>query len=362
MLSLFRSVREYGPSMWLFRVMAATTALSCGDGEPTGPIDPEQVPVVAISITPNNAILLIGESAYLSAITVNSGNQFVPTVVEWSSADPGIATIGRTSGTVTAVGVGSTTIRVSAQGLTATASITVRAYHPAARITISPSEEVIVTLGGGQRLTGLALDDQGRFTTAPIEWTSADPGIATIGRVDGQVTAIGLGTTTLIATSGAARATIVVQVVPQNFLLQWASAATASSFDDSEGLTPTQATGAPNVVSCAQDGQKAWASAGSGLDWLELQYLTPVRPSEIRIYEVFAPGSIVKVEVKDVSGAYHLVYTATPQAQGICLRTLSIPITTFTEPVTAVRLTLDQRVLEWWNGIDAVRLLGYRIN
>ncbi len=360
MLYLFRSVREYRPSMWLFGVMAATTVLSCGDSEPTGSI-PEQPRAVAISITPNSATLQLGEVAHLSAIAVNSQNQVVSAFVEWSSADLSIATVGRTSGHVTAVGVGSTTIAVSSQGLVATASITVREYHPAARILISPSEDLIVNVGSGQRLTGLAMDAQGRFTPEPVEWMSEDPGIATIGRIDGQVTAIAPGTTTLVATAGAARATIVVQVVAQNFLMQWANSATASSQYDSDLWSPAQATGAANVASC-DDESRAWASAGPDLDWLELQYLTPVRPSAIRIYEVWVPGSIVKVEVKDVSGAYHSVYTASPQAHAGCLRTLNIPITTFTEPVTAVRLTLDQRVISDWNEIDAVRLLGYRIN
>jgi hypothetical protein len=363
MMRLFRSLRRYGRSIRLFGVMAATTVLACSDSEPTDPIETgaEPLPAVAISITPNSATLLLGEVAYLSAIAVNSRNQAVSTIVEWSSANPGIATVGRTSGTVTAVGVGSTTITVSSQALVATASITVREYHPAARILISPLDELILSVGTGQRLTGLAVDDQGRFTPAPVEWMSEDPGIATISKVDGQVTAIAPGTTTLIATAGAARATMPVQVVPENFLMQWASSATASSQYESDLWSTTQATGAPNVLSC-NDESKAWASAGANLDWLELQYVTPVRASEIRIYEVWAPGSIVKVELKDVSGAYHSVYTASPQLHSGCLRVLRIPITSLTEPVTAIRLTLDQRVIGDWNEIDAVRLLGYRIN
>lgn len=362
MLNLFRSVRVSRPSMLLFGVMAATTALSCVDSEPTLPIEFVPLPAVAISINPSSATLTLGENAYLTAIAVNARDQVVQTVVDWSSADPAIATVGRTAGNVTPVAVGSTTITaVSSQGLTARASITVIEYHPAARIVISPLDELIINVGSGHRLTALVLDDQGRSTPAPLEWTSADPGIATIGRADGQVTAIALGSTTLIATAGAARATITVQVVPLNFLMQWASTATASSQYDLELWSSAQATGAPNVASC-DDESRAWASADPDFDWLELQYLTPVRPSEIRIYEVWQPGSIVKVEVKDLSGAYHSVYTASPKAHLGCLRTLSIPVTTFTEPVTAVRLTLDQRVLSDWNEVDAVRLLGYRIN
>jgi hypothetical protein len=143
--------------------------------------------------------------------------------------------------------------------------------------------------------------------------------------------------------------------------MQWASSATASSQYEPDYWSPVQATGAPNVTSCDEE-SNAWASAGPDLDWLELKYQIPVRPTEIQIHEVWAPGSIVKVEVKDTLGAYHTVYTATPQRDAGCLRTLRIPVTTFTEPVTTVRLTVDQRITNDWNEIDAVRLLGFRVN
>ena len=93
---------------------------------------------------------------------------------------------------------------------------------------------------------------------------------------------------------------------------------------------------------------------------MELTYAQPVRPSEIRIHEVWAVGSIVKVEVKDLSGAYQTVYTAQPINPQICLRTLTIPVSGVTAMVSAVRVTVDQRVRLDWNEIDAVRLAGYR--
>ena len=345
----------------MFGVIAAATLLSCRESEVTEPVDDVQFPAVAISITPNASTLLVGEVAYLSAIAVDVSGRAVPAVVEWSSANPGIATVGRTSGNVAAIGIGSTTVMVTSQELVAIATITVLEFHPAARVLITPSTEAMIEVGRGQQLTGVAVDALGRFTPVAVEWMSEDLTVATVGRTDGQVTAIAVGTTTLVATAGTARATIGVRVVPQGFLMQWASAATASSEYESDSWSAAQATGAPNVASC-DDEASAWASAGPDLDWLELQYQTPVRPLEIRIYEVWVPGSIIKVEVRDAAGAFHTVYTASPKAGTGCLRTLSIPITTFTEPVSAVRLTLDQRIINNWNEIDAVQLVGIRIN
>jgi hypothetical protein len=355
------STHEVRSPNTMFWVIAATALLSCGTNEATDPVDDVQFPAVALSITPNSSTLLVGEVAYLSAIALDAGGRPVSAVLEWSSANPSVATVGRTSGNVTAVGVGSTTVTVTSQELMGTATITVLEYHPAARVVISISTPPMIEVGRVQRLSAVAVDALGRFTPVAVEWTSEDPSVATVGRTDGQVTAVGVGTTTLVAAAGSARATLGVQVVPQGFLMQWASAAIASSEYESDRWSAAQAIGPPNVASC-DDEASAWASAGPDLDWIELQYQTPVRPQEIRIHEVWAPGSIIKVEVKDAGGSYHTVYTASPTAVNGCLRTLNIPIQTITAPVAAVRLTLDQRTRNDWNEIDAVQLIGIRIN
>jgi hypothetical protein len=154
-------------------------------------------------------------------------------------------------------------------------------------------DELILNVGSAHRFSAVAVDDQGHFSLDPVEWTSGNPGIVTIGKADGQITAVAVGSTTLRATAGAAFATIAVQVVPQNFLMQWASTATASSQYPEEPWTPEQATGAPNVAAC-EGPPKIWLSASPDVDWLELQYPTPVRRSVIRIYEVWTPGLLSK--------------------------------------------------------------------
>ena len=138
---------------------------------------------------------------------------------------------------------------------------------------------------------------------------------------------------------------------------QWASSATASSEYTATNWSARQATGQPDVPGCADD-ERAWASlAADGVDWLELAYPEYVRPTEIRVHEVLAVSSIVKVEVKDASGTYHTVYTAQPGSQ-TCPRVLTIPVTGVSAMVRAVRVSLDQRTLNYWNEIDAVKLIG----
>jgi hypothetical protein len=151
-----------------------------------------------------------------------------------------------------------------------------------------------------------------------------------------------------------------VIVDPDSVHGQWATGATASTEYTSSDWSALQATGAPNADGCT-DSRSAWANLEfDGVDWLELTYAQPVRPSEIRIHEVLGVGSIVKVEVKDVSGGYHTVYTAQPVGPQTCPRMLTIPVTGVAAMVSTVRVTVDQRFLSYWNEIDAVRLAGYR--
>ena len=138
---------------------------------------------------------------------------------------------------------------------------------------------------------------------------------------------------------------------------QWAASATASSEYMATGWSANQATGWPNAAPCEDDAH-SWASAASnGIDWLELEYGKSVRPTEIRIHEMFGVSSIVKVEVKDGAGTYHTVYTAQSGSQN-CPRVLTIPVTGISAMVKVVRLSFDQRALNIWDEIDAVKLIG----
>jgi hypothetical protein len=138
---------------------------------------------------------------------------------------------------------------------------------------------------------------------------------------------------------------------------QWATGATASSEYTSTDWSAKQATGPPNSASCQDDGL-AWASLNPDTqEWLEVTFEQIVIPTEIDIYEVLGVSSIVKVEVKDPAGAYYTVYIAQP-ASGPCPHILTIPVAGISTPVNAVRISFDQAKLNFWNEIDAVKLVG----
>lgn len=80
------------------------------------------VEVESITLSAEELKLTVGESAALTA-TVNPSNATDQTLV-WSSSDPGVATV--SGGTVTAVGLGSATITVTAGGKSASCTVTVK--------------------------------------------------------------------------------------------------------------------------------------------------------------------------------------------------------------------------------------------
>ncbi len=149
-------------------------------------------------------------------------------------------------------------------------------------------------------------------------------------------------------------------VLPSELDVQWGAIAYASTEYGNPDWSAGQATGAPDTVECG-DYATAWAASGSNSpdDWLEVHYAKPMFAEEIRIYETYNPGSIVKVEVITVVADYIAVWEGDPEASGECPRVFSVPVEGIEAPITGVRLTLDQSVIGDWNEIDAVQLVGY---
>lgn len=214
--------------------------------------------------------------------------------------------------------------------------------------------------GGPNGVTGVVSNFQtvGLVTTATV---TINVGFATPpGRYALVVRGTGTGVTDATAPFDLTVTDALVVSCPSGGLCQqWAVSATASSEYTAMEWSASQATGLPNSTFCNDD-PRAWASlTADGIEWLELAYQESVRPTEIDIYEVLGVSSIVKVEVKDGAGTYRTVYTAQP-GTATCPRVLAIPITGISETVKVVRINVDQRTLNNWNEIDAVKLIGSR--
>jgi hypothetical protein len=145
-------------------------------------------------------------------------------------------------------------------------------------------------------------------------------------------------------------------------LRQWAVSATASSQYGDTGWSADQATGAPDTLDCG-DYTTAWATEDyDTIEWIELDYDTPVVPLGVNIYQSYNPNQVVEVELRDLEGNYYTIYTGIPQNESDdCPFVLSISVDGVLEQVDGVRITIDQSVFEDWVEIDAVELVGFQI-
>ena len=148
--------------------------------------------------------------------------------------------------------------------------------------------------------------------------------------------------------------------VERQVIRQWASSAKASSEYGNPDWGAQQATGAPDTLECG-DKPTAWASYENDTEeWLEVRFATPVIPTEINIYESHTPTQVVRVEVVDLQGNYHEVYTAQPKMTADCPFILSIPVQDAEYQAIGVKITIDQSQLGLpWDEIDAVELVGF---
>lgn len=174
---------------------------------------------------------------------------------------------------------------------------------------------------------------------------------------------VGCGTTTTASPTATptAKTTTSATATPGKSVSAWASMASAtSSYGSASGSSwnASQATGAPTVTACGDNGD-AWASlAKNTVDTLTLAYDQSVMPTSIEIHESFHPGYVTTVTVTGTGGQTATVYTGTPAAVSTCPTTLTIPVTDVTFAVDTVAVTVDQSTLNDWSEIDAVQLTG----
>lgn len=91
---------------------------------------PAPAPVATVSVSPASSTFLVGATVQLSATTRDANNNVLTgRVVTWASANPGIASVSST-GLVSGVGAGSTTITATSETKTGTATENVQSPPP----------------------------------------------------------------------------------------------------------------------------------------------------------------------------------------------------------------------------------------
>jgi uncharacterized protein YjdB len=176
-------------------IALCVAALGCGGGGgATGP-----APIESISVTLTQSSIVIGDHTSGSATARDaSSNVLVGRTMTWSSSNSGVATVDGT-GVVTAVAAGTAGITASSEGKSGTANLTV-VVPPVASITVSLASSS-VPVGGTTQATATMTDAGGVVLTGrTVGWVSSNAAVATVSNT-GLVTAVGVGSASIIATS-----------------------------------------------------------------------------------------------------------------------------------------------------------------
>ncbi len=184
----------------LSALAAMALLTSCGgDATTVDPPLPEPPRPVAISVSPASvSFTSIGDTANFTArVTDQTGAEFSASVT-WTSDNPEVSTVAA-DGLVTAVGIGTGTVRASFQQLTATAQVTVR--QVVAAIAVSPESDTLFAVGDTVTLTAEAADANSYpIAHAEVAWESSAPRVVTVDQ-KGLVTAVGEGQAQITATA-----------------------------------------------------------------------------------------------------------------------------------------------------------------
>jgi alpha-tubulin suppressor-like RCC1 family protein len=166
-------------------------------------------PVSSLSLTPNSlAFQSLGQTAALSVQAADEfGNTLAVSGAQWSSTNVGVATVNG-SGTVTAVGNGSTEVVASLGGVSVAAQVTVQ--QRVSSVTITPAAPGTLNVGERVQLSAEVRDANGHLVSgATIAWSSSNEAVA---RVEGagMVSVVSEGTATIRATSDGVSSTVTI--------------------------------------------------------------------------------------------------------------------------------------------------------
>ncbi|MBI4563471.1 MAG: hypothetical protein HY716_02095 [Planctomycetes bacterium] len=149
-----------------------------------------------------------------------------------------------------------------------------------------------------------------------------------------------------------------VGLAPQ-VVRQWAFSAKASSEYSPDGWSAQQTCGPPNTEQ-AGDRQTAWTTKqqNDGEEWIELTYSLAVIPVGVRIHETCGPGAVIRVEAINAGGAWQVLWQGSDPTKGQQIAWFGVPFDPPQFSTRSIKITLDTRLVQGWNQIDAVELVG----
>jgi uncharacterized protein YjdB len=148
-----------------------------------------------LTVAPAAANLFVDDSLRLSATLIDRNGAVVSASMSWSVDNAAVARIDST-GVVRGVAPGSATIRVSARGQTASATLVVVA-DSGQTLSVVPNGASLY-LNGSEQFTATLKDRNGKTLPTSAQWESSNPAVATVS-TGGLVKGVGTGSATIQA-------------------------------------------------------------------------------------------------------------------------------------------------------------------
>jgi uncharacterized protein YjdB len=220
--------------------------------------------LTSIAVTPANANIAQGATQQFTATgTYSSGLAAnLTAAVAWSSTNVAAATIS-SSGLLTGVAPGSTTIQAVSGTVTGSTGLTVTTGPTLVAIAVTPGNFPL-TPGGTQKLTatGTYSDGSTQNLTSFVTWSSSNNAIATVSS-SGLVTAQATGGATISAVSGSVTGSAQANVLAMSGLAGW------WTFDQGSGTTVADSSGNGNTATLENGmtwvtGQDGYAVSANG--------------------------------------------------------------------------------------------------
>lgn len=155
------------------------------------------VPVEKVSIDPQTAYMRTGENASIGVLISPAGAS--NKALTWSSSNPAVAAVNE-SGSVSALSVGTTTIKVTATDGAKSAECALTVEAPLVSVTgIKLDKTTIIFDTKGAKQTITPAIEPNDANNKEVLWFSSDPRVATV--ANGVVTAVDKGTSLIIVTT-----------------------------------------------------------------------------------------------------------------------------------------------------------------
>lgn len=215
----------------------------------------------SVAITLPNDSLGTGRTMQATATPMDAtGNPITGRPLAWQSSNPAVATV-NSSGIVTGVAAGQTTISVICDGRVSSQKITIAVPVPSA-LTVTPATALLLA-GSTSQLAAEVRDQFGVVLAGKaLAWQSSAPTIVSVNSA-GQVVGVALGTATVRASSGSLSGSSVVTVQNVPVASVTVSPPDASvEVGDSIDLIATARDAAGNVL---PNRPVAWSSASSAV-------------------------------------------------------------------------------------------------